>query len=230
MMKRAVRRFSDFKGMIPLGADKIATLPPWMEFYKPVIEHSASWVEAIQGFTGCPWWLSIACLTFGIRATMAPWLVLQMKSLGPLAKTGPEFRVLLDLLKYSKASFPRKLFTALSTTRQLFKKHKVSAVRGFTYGFLQVPHFLTYVWSVRYLCATNSELQTGGTLWFTDLTESDPYMILPVISCSLTYLNLQRGITPQTKDWLISRIKGTFQIAVILSLPVASHWPAVSSK
>ena len=35
------------------------------------------------------------------------------------------------------------------------------------------------------------ELQDGGALWFMDLTEPDPYFVLPIITGSLMYLNVE---------------------------------------
>ncbi|CAG9331148.1 unnamed protein product [Blepharisma stoltei] len=222
----ARRRFSDLPNFIPTSAEAISRLPPFLEFYRPVIEATQHIIENIQLFTGCPWWISIGILTLLVRSSMIPFLFLQMKSMSPLARAWPDHRFNYELTNDAKMNKIKKFFTFLKSSNQINKHHGVKVVRAGLYGFLQVPHFLTYIWSVRMLCVNNKSLETGGALWFQNLNEPDPYMILPFVSLTLTYLNLQRGITPQTKDWIINRIRGLIQISTILTLPVAVHWPA----
>lgn len=38
--------------------------------------------------------------------------------------------------------------------------------------------------------ATEQDLTNTGVLWFKNLNEADPYMILPILSVALTYYNL----------------------------------------
>jgi len=57
------------------------------------------------------------------------------------------------------------------------------------YNLVQLPIFLLMVWSIRKI-ATEEDLRNTGILWFPNLNEADPYMILPIISVLLTYLNL----------------------------------------
>jgi membrane protein insertase Oxa1/YidC/SpoIIIJ len=45
------------------------------------------------------------------------------------------------------------------------------------------------VWSIRKI-ATEEDLSGKGILWFPNLNEADPYMILPIISVIVTYFNL----------------------------------------
>jgi membrane protein insertase Oxa1/YidC/SpoIIIJ len=111
--------------------------------------------------------------------------------------------------------------------RQINNHHSTRFLKSFTYGFLQIPQFLTFVWGVRSLCVKNEDLKTGGIFWFENLCESDPLMILPVLSMGMTYLNLQLGVTAENKDWLINRFKGYLQIWVILTLPISANWPSV---
>jgi YidC/Oxa1 family membrane protein insertase len=61
---------------------------------------------------------------------------------------------------------------------------------GVTFGkmltpLIQMPFFLSAFLGVRGMCKLPVEsFQTGGAMWFTDLTIADPYCILPVIATS----------------------------------------------
>ena len=178
------------KTFLPFDGDRIARLPAFMEFYRPVINAVQGSIESIQQYTSCPWWLAIGSLTVLVRLSMVPLLLLQMKTTPPLARAMPDLRLLFDISRSSQTRTLSKMYNFTGHFRQITKSHNTKLRKTFLYGFLQVPHFMTYVWSVRSLCATNKALESGGALWFTNLAEPDPYMILPVLSGSLTYLAL----------------------------------------
>ncbi len=183
-------------------------------------------IESIQDFTGLPWWVSIASLTVVVRLTMVPLFLQQFKAVGPIAGAMPDLRLLTELTKSSEASNFKKAQIFVQTFRNLCKAKGAKPLKASMYAFLQVPHFLTYVWSVRYLCATNPALEQGGAFWFKNLAEADPYCILPVMASGLTYLTLNKGITPENRDWPINRLRVFCQICVIATLPVSATWPA----
>lgn len=228
MYLRYCRRFVSQSPIQPLS-DAIVRLPWFMEFYRPVIETTEDIIQSIVAYTGIPWWLSISLLTFTIRVSNLPFLYLQFRSMAPLSTAMPNYRLLFDAAKYSKASSIEKLSCLFTSSRQINKEKNTRFFKSFAYGFIQIPQFLTFIWGVRALCARNKELADGGVLWFKNLTEADPYMILPVISMGLTYFNLQKGVTVENRDWLINRIKAYVQIWIILTLPISVNWPAVKS-
>jgi membrane protein insertase Oxa1/YidC/SpoIIIJ len=46
------------------------------------------------------------------------------------------------------------------------------------------------VLSIRKISFENEDLTGAGILWFKDLNEPDPYLILPVMATMLNYINL----------------------------------------
>jgi membrane protein insertase Oxa1/YidC/SpoIIIJ len=46
------------------------------------------------------------------------------------------------------------------------------------------------VLSIRKISTENEDLTGAGILWFKNLNESDPYLILPLIATVLNYINL----------------------------------------
>ena len=63
-------------------------------------------------------------------------------------------------------------------------------------------------------------------LWFPNLNEADPYLILPVIATALNYYNLGQGITKENEKWLINRVRTFFQLIQFMHLPFTHSWPA----
>ena len=227
----AVRRrtFAQLPEFLPIVANKALQIPSWMEWYRPAITTTQAAVETIHSALGCPWWLSIALLTVGVRLTTVPFLILQLKSFAPFAKVMPEFRVLKELHLTSTLPSAQKTLLLLKGGSEVTRGSQASFIKLISYATLQVPLFLTFVWSVRALCATNEALKTGGFLWLTDLTVADPTFVLPLVCNAITYYTLGKGITPENKDWLINRLRGVWQTFLIVTLPVSCQWPAVNS-
>lgn len=48
--------------------------------------------------------------------------------------------------------------------------------------------------SIRKISFENNDLQGAGILWFKNLNEADPYLILPILSSVLNYFNLTVSI------------------------------------
>lgn len=229
MYLRYCRRFVTDSTIKPLS-EAIIQLPWFLEFYRPAIHFTEDLIQSIVTYTGLPWWLSISLLTVSIKVSNLPFLYLQFRSMAPLSTAMPNYRLLFDVSKHSKVSPIKKLSCIYTSVKQINKAHNTKFIKSFAYGFIQIPQFLTFIWGVRALCARNQELVTGGVLWFNDLTQADPYMILPLVSMGLTYFNLQFGITEENKDWTVNRMKGYVQVWIILTLPITVNWPAVLTK
>jgi membrane protein insertase Oxa1/YidC/SpoIIIJ len=224
-----VRAFA-LQGAVGPAAEALVRLPAFLEFYRPVIQATEHLVEAVVASTGLPWWAAISIFTVSIRTANLPLLVMQYRAISPVAVAVPNYRLLGQVLQEAEAGRWQKISAAVTTARQINQKYNTKFLKAFTYIFLQVPQFITFIWAVRSLCARNESLKTGGTLWFGDLTVPDPYMILPVVSLGMTYMNLQRGITPENKDWIVNRFKGWVQMWIIISLPLSVNWPAVAAR
>ena len=69
-------------------------------------------------------------------------------------------------------------------------------------------------------------LQTGGTLWFTNLATTDPIFLLPILTCTSLLVNVKVG--GDGADTLPPAIKKMLYVFPIIALPVMCQFPAVS--
>lgn len=58
------------------------------------------------------------------------------------------------------------------------------------YNIVQIPVFIVMVLSIRKISTENEDLTGAGALWFPNLNEPDPYLLLPMIATVLNYFNL----------------------------------------
>lgn len=70
------------------------------------------------------------------------------------------------------------------------KQTKTNLIAFYFYNLIQIPVFITMVLSIRKIAFENDELIGTGILWFKNLNEADPYMILPIVATVLNYINL----------------------------------------
>lgn len=82
------------------------------------------------------------------------------------------------------------------------------------------------VLSIRKISFENDDLAGAGMLWFPNLNEPDPYLILPVTAALLNYYNLSRGITKENEHWYVNRFRSFFSVLQFFHLPFTHQWPA----
>jgi len=82
------------------------------------------------------------------------------------------------------------------------------------------------VLSIRKISFENDDLAGAGMLWFKNLNEADPYLILPVAAALINYLNLSRGITKENEHWYVNRFRTFFSVLQFFHLPFTHTWPA----
>lgn len=71
-------------------------------------------------------------------------------------------------------------------------------------------------------------LKVGGLAWFTDLTVSDPYFLLPIFTTSSLLLNLKVGGDGASLDTLPPFMRKVLFALPLISLPVMCAFPTVS--
>ena len=55
---------------------------------------------------------------------------------------------------------------------------------------MQLPVFIIMVLSIRKVSFENEDLTGAGVLWFPNLNDPDPFLILPILATTLNYINL----------------------------------------
>ena len=127
---------------------------------------------------GAPWWLSIVVLTILVRGLLFPLTLRQVRNMRAMQELRPEMEEIRS--RYQKDRMKQQQALA-----ELYKERGVNPLAGFLPVLIQIPVFLTLYRVVRGHEQTFPSFAHGGLLWFTNLTQPDPYFILPVLSASL---------------------------------------------
>ncbi|KAK7749661.1 hypothetical protein SLS53_000239 [Cytospora paraplurivora] len=169
------------------------------------------WVlEHLHVWGGLPWWASIMGLCLTVRAVMAkPALVAQQEGVKMnKMRADPLFNSLNEKWMMSIAasgSVPQSELMQLRMQMNLVRERYGVKMWKMFLPMLQAPIAFG---GFRLLTGMGTlpvpGLETAGTLWFTDLTVADPYMVLPCRS--IPFMSPQQAKLMRVVPWVIGPI------------------------
>lgn len=152
-------------------------------------------LEHVHVLSGMPWWGSIAATAFLYRLALVPMFMkasengAKMRAMQPI--TQPMNAKMMDAMRNGDR------VTAMTMRQEMMQINKAAGVS--TFGML-VPSVVQGVFgfcAFRLLRAMSNlpvpGLETGGLLWITDLTHTDPYFLLPAIMGGTLHMVMRMG-------------------------------------
>ena len=124
---------------------------------------------------GTPWWLSIVVLTVLVRSLLFPLTIKQVKSMRAMQELKPEMDKIRAKYKDNKQKQQEELM-------RLYQERSVNPLGGCFPLLVQMPIFITIFYVIRSFGETHEDFNSGGILWFQDLSVMDPYYVLPILS------------------------------------------------
>ncbi|CAK7268562.1 hypothetical protein SEPCBS119000_003121 [Sporothrix epigloea] len=151
-------------------------------------------LEHIHAYTGLPWWASIvgAALVFRGAIFWPSLTAAEHSAKLQVLRKNPRYAAAMtemstNALKGGTAG-QAKAMEARLTMKRMQEAMNVSTWKMFV-PMINVPFGYGMFRLLRSMAALPVPgLETGGILWFTDLTAPDPYFILPITSAGIMYL------------------------------------------
>jgi YidC/Oxa1 family membrane protein insertase len=164
-------------------------------------------LQFLHSFTG-NYGVAIILLTVGVRVIFIPLTHKSYRSMKDMQALQPQLQALQKKYKEDRQRLQREMM-------ELYQKNKVNPVGGCLPMILQIPVFVA-LFNVLY---TTIEIrQAPFVLWIHDLSDKDPYYVLPVIM-GITML-IQQKMQPTTMD--------PTQAKIFLMMPVLMTFLFVS--
>ncbi len=132
------------------------------------------------------WGWSIIVLTLLIKAVFFPLSAASYKSMARMKEMSPRMTALRERFK----SDPQKMNAALM---ELYKTEKINPLGGCLPVAIQIPVFISLYWVLL------SSVEMRGApwlLWIKDLSQPDPFYILPVLMAVSMFLQTKLNPTP----------------------------------
>lgn len=152
-------------------------------------------LEYIHVSCDLPWYATIALSTVIIRILLTPLVIKTQKNAAIMRNVMPEMTEV-----QTKITEARKMGNQLEYAQynqelmHLMKSKGFNPLKNMLIPFAQAPIFVSFFIGLRRMVnAPVESLHNGGILWFTDLTLTDPYYVLPAITCATLGLTIHLG-------------------------------------
>ncbi|KAJ3403773.1 Cytochrome c oxidase assembly protein cox18, mitochondrial, partial [Chytridiales sp. JEL 0842] len=193
-----------------------------------------------------PWWLSIIAGTVLLRTVITGPLALYQRErvrrfmdVQPLLRAW-ETTIRMQESKSSAAAQASGRFKTMMKKKaaELYKIHNCQPLYTFILPWAQLPLFVTVSFALRNMSGFPipflenvlepvAGFHDGGVLWFLDLTQPDPTLVLPLVIGTLHLLNIEMN-SSNVKALTASQsaIKLLFRTLAVLSIPIATQIPS----
>lgn len=226
---------------------------PSYAFIFSVAKSFAGMLEHLQAFTGMPWWGTVVASSLLVRVVYFPVNCYSLRNASRFFDAKSDIQALqrshrAALMSLGQAATSVEKFRLMRIyvggAHAAMKKHKCYPWRTFATPFMMTPLFFASVLGARHLVMLGDEsFETGGALWFTDLTVADPLFVLPALAATLSYAVLEVGFgASQTvrdsrggtvsgaasllQGGIVDKIKSGLQMFTIAGLPFVVELPA----
>ncbi|PCI48281.1 MAG: membrane protein insertase YidC [Moraxellaceae bacterium] len=140
------------------------------------------------------WGWSIILLTCGIKAILFPLSAKSYTSMANMRRIQPEMTRLKDLYGDDRQKMSQEVM-------QLYKKEKVNPLGGCLPILVQMPIFIALYWT---LMESVELRQAEFMFWLDDLSQMDPYFVLPLIMGATMFF--QQKLNPAPADPMQAKV------------------------
>ncbi|MBI3039380.1 YidC/Oxa1 family insertase periplasmic-domain containing protein [bacterium] len=137
--------------------------------------------------------MSIIFLTIFVRLLLYPLTIKSTKSMAKVQKIQPLVQDLKDRYRDNTQKFNEEVL-------KLYQKHQVNPLGGCLPIFLQLPVFIALYNTIHIAV----ELRKTSFLWISDLSKTDPLLILPITIAILMYYQQTKMNAPPEQQQMMS--------------------------
>lgn len=181
---------------------------------------------------GCdiPWWGAIMIGTIAVRTIIFPLVIMAQRNAAKMNNNLPGMQVLQ--MKMSEA---RQSGNALESARyaqemvKFMREKDMNPLKNMLVPLAQAPVFISFFIGLRQMAnAPVESLCDGGLFWFTDLTMSDPYFLLPLITSATLYLTIEVGTdSAKLSSQNMQTMKYVLRAMPVIIFPFTMNFPAL---
>ena len=187
----------------------------------------------------------MASSTILLRVSLFPLIRMQVMGFQELQTASIDLNALNHLFKTrieSIRSTEGSLFLSIEGRKQCFETvkaylsglqaccilHEISITRIIAPPFVNIGIFATFTYSTRRMidAIPSLGLETGGTLWFTNLTMADPTCTLPITAIVLTSASVHYSLKKSAREVLMVRyFRNLVHMGLFVSIPIVIQFP-----
>ena len=151
-------------------------------------------MEYFHLVSGLEWYQAIAASTIVMRTLQLPFTVMQMRNTARMQLARPEMERLQERAKEMQVqNDPEAAQRHLSEVTAIWKKYDCHPVKSLAPLLVSAPVFISFYFAISRMADGIGSFKDGGTLWFTDLSASDPTMVMPLLTSALFLASVELG-------------------------------------
>lgn len=172
-----------------------------------------------------------SCLCFPgtvlARCLVFPLIVKGQREAAKIHNHMPEIQKFSTRIREAKLAGDHAEFYKASSEMTFYqKKHDVKFFRPLILPLTQAPIFISFFIALREMANLPvPSLQTGGLLWFQDLTLSDPTYILPLVVTATMWGVLELGAETGVQSSDLQLMRNVLRVMPLAVLPITIHFP-----
>lgn len=203
--------------------------------YLPV-QSMESYLLAVHNTLGTPWWVTLAVAAVGVRVLLFPMQYYSMHIVHTWTRLKPHMSMLNFLVQKHTTDDKERKKLNKTISAKILKNYGAQRWKMFASALVQIPVFITFAISARGMMMQRAtEFSTGGVLWFTDLTVTDNYLVLPAVATACSYVSMQLGgysnvdkdfaatMAKEDPNGLSAKIKNIIQMGFIVFFPLLAQ-------
>lgn len=191
-----------------------------------LLSPALSLLNYVHDITGLPWWLSIPLATMTIRVLLLPVTVMTMKNSAVMAALKDDIAQRREGVMEAARSGNRLLASQRQNEMQSFmQKAGIAPMRVLVGPMVQFPVFISFFVSIRRLASEDPTMANEGLAWFSDLSISDPYYVLPVL-CGATLLAMTEFGGDTGSTTMTPQMRLVMRVIAGASIPLTYWFPS----
>jgi YidC/Oxa1 family membrane protein insertase len=174
-----------------------------------------SWIqhilENIHVLLEIPWWAAIVLFVIPIRLMLTPMVIDNKRKMLDFQISMRQFKEMWSKIKEAKDN--GDYFQMMRLRKEFEELGKPNM--PLMLPLIQMPIFLSVFNGLREMCNLPVQsMQTGGLLWFENLTIADPTLLLPIITSLTMLLTLEVGIESSPTSMMSPNTRWILRFAV----------------
>ena len=215
---------------LPAATQETSEVAAEATFRELGLAHSwpSGWVQAalevVHNSSGLEWWAIIATATVCVRLMIFPIVIKSQKMGAKLQEHMPEIMRLQG--KMAEATTKEEANKSQLELRRYMLNHRVNPfgiyvpLAGSSFAFMSMFFALRGM-----ATAPVPSLKTEGTLWFVDLTATDPLYLLPILTASSLYVHIVVGGDGMRLESMPPIMRTILKVVPFVSFPAMCTFP-----
>jgi YidC/Oxa1 family membrane protein insertase len=175
-----------------------------------------------------PWWTAIVIGTICVRLAIFPLVILAQRNAAQMHNHMPTMQRLQERMSVARMSGdPAEAMRASNELMQYMQRNGVNPFKNLLVPLAQMPIFISVFIGVREMASLPVvSMQSGGILWFTDLTVPDPFYALPLITMATLLATVEVGVDGVKAGEMSNTIKFVLRAMPFFLFPFIIKFPA----